>query len=71
MVSVVALFLFIYIIYRTLTDGVTVGNNYWRSRELFEQEQDLPTIHSIEWAEMSPPRWHTSIELPYLVAARH
>lgn len=70
MISVIAVFVFIYVIYRTLTDGVVVGNNYWRSRELFELQSDTPTIHSLEWAEMSPPRFHTSLELPYLVAAK-
>ena len=38
MISVIAVFVFIYVIYRTLTDGVVVGNHYWRSPELFEKE---------------------------------
>jgi len=69
-ISLVAVIVFIYVIYRTLTDGVIVGSNYWRSKELFEQEGDFPTIHSLEWTELSPPRFHSNNELPYLVAAR-
>lgn len=69
-ISLVAVIVFFYVIYRTLTDGVVVGNNYWRSKELFEQEGDLPTIHTLEWAENSPPAFHCNNELPYLVAAR-
>jgi hypothetical protein len=30
----------------------------------------MPTIHTLEWAEQSPPTFHTSNELVYLVAAR-
>jgi heme/copper-type cytochrome/quinol oxidase subunit 1 len=67
-ISVVGVFLFIYIIYRTLTDGVVVGANYWRSPEFFEKEGDIATIYSLEWTQQSPPAFHTYNETPYLVA---
>lgn len=70
MISVVSVFLFIYIIYRTFTDGITVSNNYWKSPELFEKEGDTETIYSLEWIQESPPRFHTFNELPYLVAIK-
>lgn len=67
-VSLVAVFLFLYIIYRTLTDKKVADNNYWRSPELFEQEGDVPSVYSLEWTQTSPPAIHTFNELPYLVA---
>lgn len=70
MISVIGTALFVYIIARTLTDGVKVGNNYWRSPELFEQEGDTDTVYSLEWVQESPPVFHTYNELPYLVAAK-
>jgi cytochrome c oxidase subunit 1 len=70
-ISVVAVFFFIYVIYRTLTDGVVVGPNYWGSPEFFEKKGDTPTIHSLEWTQTSPPAMHTFNELPYLVASKN
>ena len=69
-ISLVGVILFVYIIYRTLTDGITVSNNYWKSPELFEKEGDTDTIYSLEWMQESPPRFHTYNELPYLVAVK-
>jgi heme/copper-type cytochrome/quinol oxidase subunit 1 len=70
MISVVAVLVFVYVIYRTLTDGVVVGNNYWRSPELFEKEGDTATVYTLEWTQESPPAFHTYNELPYLVAVK-
>ena len=70
-ISVVAVFLFIYIIYRTLTDGVEVESNYWGAPEFFEKKGDTPTIYSLEWTQTSPPAFHTFNETPYLVATKH
>lgn len=67
MISLVAVFVFLYVIYRTLTDKITVSGNYWRSKELFEVDTDTPTIHSLEWTLSSPPAAHTFNELPYIV----
>jgi hypothetical protein len=60
-------FLFIYIIYRTLTDNIYVRNNYWASAEFFSTTQDSLPVASLEWAQNSPPVNHTYLELPYLV----
>jgi cytochrome c oxidase subunit I len=70
MISVIGTILFVYIIARTLTDGVKVSGNYWRSPELFEQPGDIATMQSLEWVQESPPVFHTYNELPYLVAAK-
>jgi heme/copper-type cytochrome/quinol oxidase subunit 1 len=70
MISVIGVVLFIYIIYRTFTDGITVSNNYWKSPELFDKEGDTDTIYTLEWTQESPPRFHTYNELPYLVAVK-
>ena len=70
MISVIAVFVFIYVIYRTLTDGVVVGNHYWRSPELFEKEGDTATVYSLEWTQESPPAFHTYNELAYLVSTK-
>lgn len=69
-ISVIGTFLFVYIIAKTLTDGIPVGKNYWRSPELFEQNNDYETVYSLEWVQNSPPVFHTYNELPYLVAVK-
>ena len=70
MISVVAVMVFMYVLYRTFTDGKTVSGNYWYSPELFDKEGDTETVYSLEWMHDSPPRWHTYNELPYLVAVK-
>ncbi len=67
-VSLVAVFIFMYVLYRGLTDGVTVGKNYWHSPEFFEAEGDVVSTPSLEWTHTSPPEFHTYNELVYLVA---
>jgi len=69
-ISLVAVFVFLYVIYRTFADQVTVSGNYWRSKELFEVDTDTSTIHTLEWTLPSPPAAHTYNELPYIVAVR-
>jgi len=69
-ISLVGVIVFVYVIYRTLTDGIPVSENYWKSPELFEKEGDADTIYSLEWTQASPPRFHTFNELPYLVAVK-
>lgn len=67
-VSLVGVFVFIYVIYRTLADKIIVGDNYWRIPELFEQTNDykhLP-VTSLEWVQTSPPAFHTYEQTPYI-----
>jgi cytochrome c oxidase subunit 1 len=66
--SVVSIVIFLYAIYRTFTDKVTVTANYWKSMEFFEVAGDKHTASSLEWVLNSPPALHTYNELPYLVA---
>jgi heme/copper-type cytochrome/quinol oxidase subunit 1 len=70
MISVVGTALFVYIIYRTLTDGKEVGENYWHSPEMFEQKGDFVSVHSLEWTQTSPPSLHTYNELPYVTTVK-
>jgi len=70
-ISVVAVFIFMYIIYRIFTDGVEVSSNYWHSPELFELESDVVGVQSLEWTQTSPPTFHTYEELPYLVSTKN
>jgi heme/copper-type cytochrome/quinol oxidase subunit 1 len=69
-ISVVATIVFIYVIYRTLTDGREVSSNYWHSPELFEQKGDFVAVNSLEWTQTSPPSLHTYNELPYVTATK-
>jgi heme/copper-type cytochrome/quinol oxidase subunit 1 len=71
LVSVVAVAVFVYVIYRTLTDGNVVTANYWKSRELFEipGETGPESTTSLEWVQTSPPSLHTYTELTYIAAA--
>jgi len=70
-ISLVAVFIFMYIIYRLFTDGVEVSSNYWHSPELFELESDVVGVQSLEWTQTSPPTFHTYEELPYLVSTKN
>jgi len=69
-ISLIAVFVFLFVIYRTLTDKVVVSGNYWRSKELFEIDTDNSSINTLEWTLPSPPAAHTFNELPYIVAVR-
>jgi heme/copper-type cytochrome/quinol oxidase subunit 1 len=69
-ISLVAVFIFMYIIYRTFTDNITVNANYWYSPEMFEIDTDAERIYSLEWTQNSPPTFHTYEELPYMVSTK-
>lgn len=68
--SVVAVFIFMYIIYRLLTDAVPVSSNYWYNPEFFSIDTDTVSVTSLEWVQNSPPTFHTYEELPYLVSTK-
>lgn len=68
MISVVAVFVFVYVIYRTFADQLLVSSNYWRSKELFELDSDNVAVTSLEWIQTSPPSLHTYTELAYIRA---
>lgn len=69
-ISLIAVFIFMYVIIRLLTDRVPVSGNYWHSPEFFDQANDPVSAPGLEWVQNSPPVLHTFNELPYLVAAR-
>jgi len=54
-ISVVASFLFFYIVYLTLTGQTLSGENPWT------QEKEVQTL---EWQLPSPPAFHTFDEIP-------
>jgi len=69
LLSLVGIFLFLYILYRAFSDAIPVEANYWRSRELFERLDDPASAqgpYTLEWLQASPPALHTYNELPYV-----
>lgn len=69
-ISVIAVIVFIYVVYRTFTDNITVGRNYWHSPQFFEIDTDVSPVTSLEWVQDSPPGIHTANELAYLVSTK-
>ena len=70
-ISLVGVFIFMYVIYRTLSDGVPVKANVWESKEFFSSQADPAIISTLEWYHESPPALHTFNELPYLVVSNN
>lgn len=70
MLSLVGVFVFIYLLYRIFVDAVPVTGNYWHTPEFFDNKQDTPAITTLEWVHSSPPTFHTYEELPYLVSSK-
>lgn len=68
-ISFFAVFVFLYVIYRTLTDQITLEGAYWHHGEFFNTTTDLVHLPSLEWIQASPPVFHTYNELPYVVAS--
>ena len=68
--SLIAVLIFMYVLYRIFTDAVPVSSNYWHSPQLFEVEGDVTAVPSLEWSQTSPPTFHTYEELPYLVSTK-
>lgn len=70
MISVGAIAVFFYVLYRMLTDNIPVGAAYWHHPEFFSLATDAVTVPSLEWTQQSPPTFHTYNELPYLVISK-
>jgi heme/copper-type cytochrome/quinol oxidase subunit 1 len=71
-ISLVAVFIFIYILFRIFTDAAPLmngQNNYWGAHEFFNKDSDNSSapVNSLEWSHTSPPSFHTYEELPYVV----
>ena len=69
-ISLVGVFIFVYIIYRLLTDRVAVGAQNWNQGEFFEYAGGSNDSTTLEWIQTSPPTLHTYNELPYIVSAK-
>jgi cytochrome c oxidase subunit 1 len=63
-ISVVATFIFFYVVYLTLTGNDTCEKNPWA---FGDDDQSTPTL---EWALQSPPAFHTFEEIPAIKEAR-
>ncbi len=70
MISVVGVFIFIYVIYRLLTDGVLATDQVYSQVEFFDYANTTPTNFTLEWIQSTPPSFHTYEELPYLVSPK-
>ena len=68
-ISLVGVFVFVYVIYRTFSDHVPVSANYWECKEFFSTVNDPSIVPTLEWVQQSPPAFHTYNELPYLVVS--
>jgi len=66
-VSLVAVFVFLYVIYEALTAKVPAPANPWASPEYFNTLTDVEAVSSLEWIHNSPAPIHTYEELPYVV----
>jgi cytochrome c oxidase subunit 1 len=67
LISLVAIFVFIYVIYDTFVSKIPAQNNPWANKEFFSSNSDISVVSSLEWLQNSPPTFHTYYELPYLV----
>jgi cytochrome c oxidase subunit 1 len=69
-ISLVAVIIFLVVLYKTLTDKITASANYWKLTPFFSIDRDASDATSLEWVQTSPPALHTYNELPYLVVAK-
>lgn len=69
-ISLVGVFIFVYIIYRLLTDEVPATTQNWKHEEFFDYEGTTTSSPTLEWIQGTPPSVHTYSELPYLVASK-
>ena len=66
-ISVVAAWLFLYIIYRQLVDGKAVGRYPWMIPQFYTDALQAllnRSYPSLEWALSSPPKPHAFVSLP-------
>lgn len=64
-ISLIGVFFFIYVIYRTFTDRIPAVN--WHLNEFFNLPTENSSLNSLEWTHPSPPAHHTYNELPYII----
>ena len=59
--------IFIYLIFRLLTDGIPATDQTYSQTEFFDYTDTIPSNYTLEWILETPPSLHTYEELPYLV----
>ena len=67
LVSVVAVIIFLYVLYRLLTDQIVAGDNQWNVAEFFDSSSSTKWSFTLEWIQKSPSEVHTYNELPRVV----
>ena len=68
MISLVAVIIFLYVLYDLLTSGNTIESNYWKNELFFDSNK--AQIPHLEFDLYSPPGLHTFDELPYIVGVK-
>ena len=68
MISIIAIIVFFYAIYKTFADKIPCSSDYWNYNEFYRSylldDNDISATTSLEWAFVSPPGYHTYYELP-------
>jgi heme/copper-type cytochrome/quinol oxidase subunit 1 len=67
MISLVAVGVFLYVLYRILADKIEVTGTQWLATQFFDTLDVNPSSQTIEWMMRSPADTHTFNQLPYLV----
>ncbi len=67
LISLVGVFIFVYLIFEAFTAKRPAPNNPWKSEELFTSTADTEVVTTLEWLQTSPPSFHTYEQLPYIV----
>jgi heme/copper-type cytochrome/quinol oxidase subunit 1 len=66
LISIVASFLFLALVYITLTNGQRCGSNPWEFAPVIGREYEKTQHQTLEWLVGSPPAFHTFDELPQI-----
>jgi hypothetical protein len=66
-ISLIGVFIFVYLVYRLLTDGITAAHQNYTLVEFYDYVGTKSSNHSLELTQETPPPFHTYEELPYLV----
>ena len=67
-ISFVGMFLFLYIIYHTLSrSSAPLKSYYWSHNDLWNVPSSIP---SLEWTQLSPPLHHTHLEAPISILSK-
>ena len=59
MISVIAVIIFMYLIFRLLTDGIPATEQNWSHVEFFDYANTRVSSPTLDWIQTSPPAIHT------------